>query len=39
MRVAGHELTADLVVLDMMGEVINLRMDWLGSYHVNLDGY
>jgi hypothetical protein len=38
-RIAGQELTADLVVLDMVGYDIILGMDWLAAHHASVDCY
>ena len=38
-RIANPELTADLVVLDMVGYDINLGMDWLATHHASVDCY
>ena len=38
-RVDGHELTADSVVLDMVGYDIILGMDWLAAHHALVDCY
>ena len=39
MRLAGHELMTDLVVLDMVGYDIIPGMDWLDAHHVMVDCY
>ena len=36
-RLAGQELTTDLVVLDMVGYDIILGMDWLAAHHAMVD--
>ena len=33
----GHDVVADLVVLDMVGYDIILGMDWMSAYHVTFD--
>ena len=38
-RIAGQELTADLMVLDMLGYNIILGMDWLAAHHATVDYY
>ena len=38
-RVVGHELTTDLLVLDMVGYDIILGMDWLVAHHAMVDCY
>ena len=38
-RLAGHELTTGLVVLDMVGYDIILGMDWLVAHHAMVNFY
>ena len=38
-RIASQELTAYLVVLDMVGYDIILGMDWLAAHHATVDCY
>ena len=38
-RLAGHELMTNLVVLDMVGYDIILGMDWLDAHHAMVDCY
>ena len=35
--IEGHDLVADLVVLDMVGYDIVLGMDWMSAYHATVD--
>ena len=37
--IAGQDLVADLVVLDIAGYDVVLGIDWLSSYHVTVDCY
>lgn len=36
-EIAGGELEEDIILLDIMGFNVILKMDWLITYHANID--